>query len=111
MTPPPPPEPSPYAPLYREAMSARASHRGHVANMMGRRRLTDAELVAYLASVLDRRPDARCTEEREVAVWLNRLVVAEDRWHRTWQRTVCARLMAAERAKLPPGPLPRVWLG
>jgi len=104
------PDPEPYLELYREALAIRALALGRVTNLVGRRSVTDDELAAYVSNVLDRRPDARCTQEREVAVWLNRIVVAEERWHRTWQRTVCARAQAAARAKLPPGPIPRLWL-
>jgi hypothetical protein len=107
---PPAPEAEPYLELYREALAIRALAGGHVTTLVGRRSVSDAELILYIGSVLDRRPDARCTQEREVAVWLNRMVVAEERWHRTWQRTVCARLQAAARAKLPPGPIPVLWL-
>jgi hypothetical protein len=90
---------SPYPDLYREALAVRASYGGHVARLAGRRTVTDGELVAYVTSVLDRRPEARCTPERVVAVWLVRIVVAEDRWWRTWQQVVSARLMAEARQR------------
>jgi hypothetical protein len=98
------------AELYRLAAAARRTHRGSMAMMVGRRTITDAALVTYVTNVLRSRPGARCTQEREVAVWLNRMVVAEDRWFRTWQRTVSAIAQAEARAKLPPGPIPVVWL-
>ncbi len=94
---------SPYPGLYAEALAARARHGGHVRQLQGRRSVTDGELVAHINGVLDRRPEARCTPERVVAVWLVRIVVAEDRWWRTWQQVVSARLMAVERAKLAAG--------
>ncbi len=101
----------PYAPLYAEAAAARRRWRGQVTHVVGRQRLTDVELAAYLGSVLDRRPEASCVQEREVALWLLRYVIAEDRWFLAWQRAVCARDMAKARAELPPGPIPRLWLG
>ncbi len=94
---------SPYPALYREALAARARHGGHVSQLAGRRSVSDGELVAYITDVLDRRPLARCTPERVVAVWLVRLVVAEDRWHRTWGQVVSARAMAVRRAELAEG--------
>lgn len=100
---------TPYRDLYREALAIRTLARGHVTALTGRRSVNDDQLTLYVSSVLDRRPLARCTQEREVAVWLNRMVVADERWHRIWQRTVNARLMADARARLAPGPLPRLW--
>lgn len=101
---------TPYRELYREALAIRALAGGRVTALVGRRSVTDAELTLYVSGVLDRRPLARCTQEREVALWLNRMVVAEERWHRVWQRTVCARAMAEARAKLGPDPIPFLWL-
>jgi hypothetical protein len=31
------------------------------------------------------RPDARCTQEGQVAIWLHRLATSPARFHRVWQ--------------------------
>lgn len=85
----------PYPALYAEALAAREAHHGRLATRTWATRYTDAELRAYVANVLARRPDAWCTYERDVAWWLRGIRCSADRWWRTWQ--VVASLVAAGR--------------
>lgn len=82
---PPLPEPSRHASLYAEAQRVAHSHAYRVGNLLGRRRCHDADLAAHVDAVLQVRPDARCTQEAQVAIWLHRLRTTTERFHRVWQ--------------------------
>jgi hypothetical protein len=91
----------PYWDLYREAQAAAGScyHRLRNLPQAGRTTPTNAELVAYCRGVLVRRPLAHCNREHQVAVWLRRMVVGPERWHRCWTRAVVEAGMDAARAR------------
>jgi hypothetical protein len=78
-------EPSPHASLYAEAQRVAASYSYRVTDLPGRRRCGDHDLAAYVDALLAVRPDARCTQEALVAIWLHRMRVTTERFHRVWQ--------------------------
>jgi hypothetical protein len=85
----------PYWNLYREAQAVAASCDRRVRNLPqpGRWLMNDTELVRYCREVLWRRPLGQCNREHQVAVWLRRIVVGPERWHRCWTRAVVEAAM------------------
>jgi hypothetical protein len=78
-------DPTRHASLYAEALRVAASYGDHVSALPGRVRCDDTNLAAYVDAVLVARPDARCTQEAQVAIWLHRIRTTTERFHRVWQ--------------------------
>ena len=72
--------------LYREARRVAQGCRYRVTALAGRQPITDIELYVYVSEVLRVRPEARCTQEADVAIWLRRYRVTAERFHAAWQR-------------------------
>lgn len=73
------------SPAYAAAMAAKkAGKRG------AGTKVTDAELVAYIAQARQERPDATGNQELEVAYWVAKLAITRSRWNAAWAEVVAA---------------------
>jgi hypothetical protein len=73
-------------PRYAEAMAAKkAGPRG------AGTKVSDDELDAYVAKVLQADPEAERNEELEVAYWLEKLAMSRPRWVAAWERVTAQR--------------------